>query len=79
MSVVLPYGIVKTVSFFSVSQYLCPIGLVSFSEQPSAVIFHFKDDNTDACCHYSIDLGIFSRVFFKIEVVEESGGGNVMF
>lgn len=79
MSVVLPYGIVKTVSFFPVSQYLCPIGLVTFSEQPSAVIFHFKDDNPDTGCDYSIDLGIFTRSFFKIEVVEDSGGGNTMF
>ena len=71
--------IVKAMLFPAISQNLSPISLMFVAENPTTVIFHFKNDNTRFCGDSYIDLRVFTIWFLYVKVMKYGFWVNACF
>ncbi len=56
--------------FFPEVQNLRPISLISFTEEPSTIVFDFKNDNPSFCNQDYITLRVPSLSSFHVQIME---------
>lgn len=64
---------------FSIRQYLCPIILIPFAKNPTAIIFNLEHNYSDLCHYNRINLRILSTMSFHIQIVIYCYRGDIVF